>query len=271
MPELPEVETVRRGIEPHITGQPIRRVIVRESRLRWPVTPELNAILYDRSLSRVDRRAKYLLLHSDHGTLLIHLGMSGTLRIVPAETPVGKHDHVDVECVNGSLLRFNDPRRFGAVLWTDRPPTDHPLLRALGPEPLEEGFTADYLHRRSRDRRLPVKSLLMDNRIVVGVGNIYANEALFMAGIDPLKPAGELKASQCQTLVAAIREVLHDAITEGGTTLRDFLGSGGEPGYFGQRLRVYGRAGLPCPRCQTPIEQTRLGQRATYFCPVCQT
>lgn len=270
MPELPEVETVRRGIAPHLTGQRVVQVVVRQPRLRWPVPDELATEMSGQTIQRVDRRAKYLLLRSDAGTALLHLGMTGRLRILPAATPPLKHDHLDLVLASGQCLRFNDSRRFGAVLWTREPPEGHALLQALGPEPFAEAFSGAYLHRRARGRIPAIKTFIMDNHIVVGVGNIYANEALFAAGIRPLRPAGQATLAEYERLATAIREILSEAIRQGGTTLRDFVGGEGEPGYFQQYLRVYDRGALPCTACGEPIQRCRIGQRATYFCPRCQ-
>lgn len=270
VPELPEVETARQGIAPHLTGQVVTRVVVRESRLRWPVPGDFADRLSGQVIQAVQRRAKYLLLRTAAGSVLLHLGMSGSLRLLPVGTAPQKHDHVDIELASGSCLRFNDPRRFGALLWTADPPEQHPLLRHLGPEPLSEAFTAEYLHGAAHHRRAPVKSFIMDNRIVVGVGNIYANEALFMAGIHPLRAAGRISRDRYEVLADSIRQVLTEAIRQGGTTLRDFVGSAGEPGYFAQYLKVYGRHRLPCPECGEAIKLHRLSQRATYYCPHCQ-
>ncbi|MCP5420457.1 MAG: bifunctional DNA-formamidopyrimidine glycosylase/DNA-(apurinic or apyrimidinic site) lyase [Gammaproteobacteria bacterium] len=270
MPELPEVETTRRGIAPALQQQIISQVVVRESRLRWPIPADLPQRLAGQQIQAVNRRGKYLLLETGDGTALFHLGMSGSLRILRQDVPVGKHDHVDLQLANGYNLRFNDPRRFGALLWTTEPPERHPLLRDLGPEPLGPAFGGEYLYRRARGRQLAVKSFIMDGHVVVGVGNIYANEALFLAGIHPERAAGRIAESRYVVLAAAIRQVLEDAIRQGGTTLRDYVGGFGEPGYFQQSLRVYGRHNLPCQQCQTPIRLSRTGQRATYFCSRCQ-
>jgi formamidopyrimidine-DNA glycosylase len=270
MPELPEVETVRSGIAPHLTGQKVVQVIVRQPRLRWPVPNELTTALLGQTIQSVDRRAKYLLLRTDAGTAILHLGMSGRLRILPATAPLLKHDHVDVVLASGRCLRFNDARRFGAVLWTRESPERHSLLRTLGPEPFDEAFSGGYLHRRARGRATAVKVFIMDNHVVVGVGNIYANESLFAAGIHPLRPSGQVTLAEYERLVAAIREVLSEAIRQGGTTLRDFVGGEGEPGYFQQYLHVYDRRSSPCVTCGEPIQRCRIGQRATYFCPRCQ-
>ena len=263
MPELPEVETTRRGIAPHLAGRTIRR------QLRWPVPAPVLA-LRDAPVLAVQRRAKFLLLDVPHGQLLMHLGMSGSLRVLPADQPPGKHDHVDLVLDNDTLLRLNDPRRFGAVLWTPDP-GQHVLLEHLGPEPLSDSFHGQWLHQRSRGRRQAVKTFLMDNRTVVGVGNIYAQESLFLAGIHPSRPAGRISASRYEALATAVKAVLARAIEAGGTTLRDFTRADGQPGYFAQQLAVYGRAGLPCPRCQTPLKGVRHGQRSTCYCPRCQT
>jgi formamidopyrimidine-DNA glycosylase len=270
MPELPEVETTRRGIAAHVIGLPIARVIVRQRRLRWPVPHVLQRRLRGSAFTRVDRRAKYLLLHTPHGCLIAHLGMSGSLRVTTAELPPGKHDHVDIVFADGQCLRFRDPRRFGSLLWTDDEPERHPLLRRLGPEPLAAQFSGPSLHVPARGRRIAVKNFLMDSHVVVGVGNIYASEALFVAGISPRRAAGRVSAAEYERLAQAIRRVLQRAIRKGGTTLRDFAGSNGEPGYFGQELGVYERAGRPCRRCRTPIRHLRQGQRSTYYCPSCQ-
>lgn len=270
MPELPEVETTRRGITPHILGQTVSQVLVRESRLRWPVPPDLPQRLTGLVIERVERRAKYLLLGTPRGHLLIHLGMSGNLRVLTAPAPPGKHDHVDICFESGSLLRYQDPRRFGTLLWLEGDPLDHPLLRHLGPEPLTEDFSGDYLYERSRGRATPVKNFIMDNRTVVGVGNIYANESLFLSGLHPQRAAGRISLARYQLLARHIQEVLARAIDQGGTTLRDFVGGDGKPGYFQQSLLVYGRAGLPCPHCGTALRELRLGQRSSVFCPQCQ-
>ena len=270
MPELPEVETVRRGIAPYLTGQIVTQVVVRQPRLRWPVPEELAVQLPGQMILRVERRAKYLLLHTDAGTAILHLGMTGRLRILPDHTPLQKHDHVDLVFANSHCLRFNDSRRFGALLWTSEPPERHPLLQTLGPEPFDAAFSSTYLHQQAQGRRSAVKTLVMDNHIVVGVGNIYANESLFAARISPLRPAGQVTLAEYARLTAAIREILSAAIQQGGTTLRDFIGGDGEPGYFQQSLRVYDRYSLPCTACGEPIQRCRIGQRATYYCLRCQ-
>jgi len=269
MPELPEVETTLRGIEPHLLNQRISRVIVRDPRLRWPVPDDVSKA-EGQKFVKLARRGKYLLLKLQHGGLIIHLGMSGSLRILQQPLTPGKHDHVDVELENGVCLRFNDPRRFGAFLWVDGEMQSHELLRDLGPEPLSEEFTADYLYRRSRDRRVAIKNFIMNGHIVVGVGNIYASEALFMAGIHPQRAAGRVSLQRYEGLVAATCDVLDRAIKQGGTTLRDFVNSEGAPGYFAQELLVYDRAGSDCFQCGTTIRLKVIGQRSSYYCPACQ-
>jgi formamidopyrimidine-DNA glycosylase len=271
MPELPEVETTRRGIEPHLIGSRIERLIVRQHRLRWPISPELQCEVRDARILAVQRRAKYLLIATDIGTLIVHLGMSGSLRILQAQaTPPGCHDHVDLLVSSGRRLRYTDPRRFGAWLWTRAEPAEHALLRHLGPEPLGDDFDGLYLFQRSRGRRLAVKSMLMDSRVVAGVGNIYANEALHRAGIHPARAAGRISAQRYDALARAVKAVLKHAIEEGGTTLRDFVDGEGRPGYFQQALRVYARTGLPCQACASPVRETRTGQRSSFYCPRCQ-
>lgn len=270
MPELPEVETTRRGIEPHILGKIIQQIDVRQPRLRWPVPKQLARYLKGQQIERVARRGKYLLLGVDRGTLIIHLGMSGSLRILNQATPPGPHDHVDLLFSNNTVLRYTDPRRFGAWLWTADPVEQHPLLMKLGPEPLSGDFSADYLHSCSRHRKQVVKTLIMNSHIVVGIGNIYANEALFRAGIHPCRAAGRISQQRYALLVDSIKKVLRAAIEQGGTTLRDFVGGEGKPGYFQQQLQVYGRAGKPCHKCGTPVKEKRLGQRSTFYCSRCQ-
>jgi len=270
MPELPEVETVRRGIAPHLTGQTVVAVIVRQPRLRWPVPEALAARLPGQTIQSVERRAKYLLLRTAAGTAILHLGMTGRLRLLPKDTPLQKHDHADLVLASGYCLRFNDSRRFGAVLWTAEPPEQHPLLQTLGPEPFDAAFSGAWLHQRAQGRTLAVKPFIMDHHIVVGVGNIYASEALFAAGINPLRPAGQVTLAEHERLAEAIRDILGEAIRQGGTTLRDFVGGEGEPGYFRQQLCVYDRYQLPCRACGELIDRCRLGQRSTYYCPHCQ-
>lgn len=269
MPELPEVETTRHGIAPHCEDKSVARLIIREPRLRWPVPDDLPQRLQGQILRQADRRAKYLLLRFDHGTVIVHLGMSGSLRVITDNSPPQTHDHLDLVFTDDTRLRFNDPRRFGCWLWAEQP-AQHPLLNSLGPEPLGEDFGGPYLFRKSRGRKAPIKSFLMDNRTVVGVGNIYANEALFRTGIHPNRPAGRISAERYHRLAGAIRETLSAAILMGGTTLRDFVNSEGKPGYFAQSLLVYGRGGLPCVECQRPLREIRMNQRSTVYCTRCQ-
>ncbi|AVR87500.1 bifunctional DNA-formamidopyrimidine glycosylase/DNA-(apurinic or apyrimidinic site) lyase [Thauera aromatica] len=269
MPELPEVETTCSGIRPHLEGRVLDALVVRNPRLRQPLPADLERRLVGRRLLAVRRRAKYLLFDFGDGTLLVHLGMSGSLRLVPAGTPPGAHDHVDF-VFGGQLLRLRDPRRFGLVLWQPGAAALHPLLAGLGPEPLSAAFDGAWLHRVTRGLRAPIKHVLMDGRRVVGVGNIYASESLFRARIHPLEPAGRLGPQRCARLVAAVRETLCAAIAAGGSTLRDFVGGDGRPGYFQQQYAVYGRDGEPCPQCGAVIRRVVSGQRATFFCPHCQ-
>lgn len=269
MPELPEVETTRRGIRPHLEGHRIVRLEVREPRLRWPVPDSLPQHLNGQQIRAVDRRGKYLLLRTDEGAAIVHLGMSGSLRLADPDASAMKHDHVQADLESGFCLRFNDPRRFGAWLWSENPET-HPLLRDLGPEPLGPDFDGEHLFRLSRGRKAPVKTFIMDHHNVVGVGNIYATEALFMAGIHPGRVAGRVSLARYRNLAGAIRTILSEAIDMGGTTLRDFINTDGKPGYFKQSLRAYGRANLACITCAKPLKSIRLGQRATVFCVHCQ-
>ena len=270
MPELPEVETTRRALAPHVEGRRITRVLLRRPDLRWPIPDEVTRELPGRRIATVRRRAKYLLLDTDAGdSALLHLGMSGMLRVLPAATPVGTHDHVDIGLDSGRVLRFTDPRRFGSLLWQPAG-TEHELLRGLGPEPLSDAFDGDWLFARSRGRQVPVKAFLMDQKIVVGVGNIYAAEALHAAGISPLRAAGKVSRERYGALADAVRTILARAIERGGTTLRDFIAPDGAPGYFEQELSTYGRGGEPCPRCGRPLRQALVGQRATVWCGRCQ-
>ena len=269
MPELPEVETTLRGVSPYLLGHTIRKVIVRDARLRWPV-PESVHQVEGQAVTAGSRRGKYLLFQTAPGTLLLHLGMSGSLRVTDAATPWRKHDHVALEMDTGMHIRLHDPRRFGAFLLIHGPAEAHPLLADLGPEPLGPGFTAAALHAQTQGRTAPIKQVIMDSHVVVGVGNIYACEALFMAGISPLRAAGKVSKPRLAALVEAVKEVLTASISMGGTTLRDFLRETGEPGYFKQTLRVYGREGLPCTVCGTPVKRIVQGGRSTFFCPRCQ-
>ena len=271
MPELPEVETIKRGIAPHIENQTVCEVLIREKRLRWPVPENLGKLLQKQCLKQINRRGKYLLFQFIQGHLIIHLGMSGSLRLLPVDSPPQKHDHVDIFFDNNVCLRYRDPRRFGCVLWTNLPVDEHPLLRDLGPEPLERTFHGQYLYQLTRTKRIAIKNCIMNSHHVVGVGNIYANEALFLAKISPFSPSNQLTLLQCKQLVKHIKHVLNLAIKKGGTTLRDFVNGQGQPGYFQQVLRVYGRHNQPCVNCGNQIVKTQLGQRATYYCPHCQT
>ena len=271
MPELPEVETTRRGIEPHLAGQTIKQIVVRQQALRWPIPDELPELFAGKKVDAVNRRAKYLWIPCGQNSLILHLGMSGSLRVLPASTPAGKHDHVDCVLGSGQMLRFNDPRRFGCLLYTPTEAIDnHELIERLGPEPISDDFDTDYLYRKSRGRSGAVKNFIMNGQVVVGVGNIYASEALHQAGIMPGRAARRLSKAECESLVAAIKKVLSTAITAGGTTLRDFIREDGNPGYFGQELQVYGRAGQPCYRCGGPVRSRVLGQRSSFYCSSCQ-
>ncbi|MCL1635080.1 bifunctional DNA-formamidopyrimidine glycosylase/DNA-(apurinic or apyrimidinic site) lyase [Luteimonas sp. SX5] len=269
MPELPEVETTRRGLAPHVEQRRVKSVLLRRPDLRWPIPPEISERLPGQRIDAVRRRAKYLLLDTDAGSALLHLGMSGSLRVLPGKTAPTTHDHVDIALDSGRVLRFNDPRRFGSLLWQPAGET-HELLQGLGPEPLSDEFDGDYLFERSRGRSAPVKTFLMDQRIVVGVGNIYAAEALFAAGISPLRAAGRVSRERYAVLADAVKRILAYAIRRGGTTLRDFLSPDGAPGYFEQELAAYGRGGEPCPRCGRPLKEASLGQRTTVWCGHCQ-
>ena len=270
MPELPEVETTRRGVAPHVVGRRVAHVAVYDPRLRWPVPSDLAQRLAGRVVEAVDRRSKYLLFRLGSDTLLVHLGMTGSLRVFrrpPARRP---HDHVDIVLDDGTVLRYNDPRRFGAMLWVPAPADAHPLLARLGPEPLDAAFDAPYLWRATRTRSAAIKLALMDNGLVVGVGNIYANESLFRAGIRPTLPAHRVSRARLARLVEAVRAVLTEAIAKGGSTLRDYVDARGEPGYFQLEYFVYGREGEPCRACGAPIRMRRLGARASFYCPRCQ-
>lgn len=273
MPELPEVETVLRGLAPHLVGKRLLGAQVRQARLRWPVSPDIGQRIRGCIIQSLERRGKYLIFHlakdtAAHG-LIVHLGMSGSLRLCPGDLPPEKHDHVDLQLEGGLCLRLRDPRRFGAMIWCDAPYA-HPLLARLGVEPLSQDFSGAYLHALCRQRKTAIKSLIMDARKVVGIGNIYANEALFHAGIPPCLAAGKLSRPRCERLVAGITQTLHQAIAAGGSSLRDFVDGHGQPGYFQQTYYVYGRTGEPCRICATPIRQVTQGGRSTFFCPACQ-
>ncbi len=269
MPELPEVETTRRGIEPHLIGQAVQQVIVHNPNLRWPV-PDTVQQLSQGIVQSVDRRGKYLLITVPAGTAIVHLGMSGSLRVCNSTEPRRLHDHVELLLSSGLLLRFHDPRRFGCFLWQGHNEPLHTLLARLGPEPLTDAFNPDYLFRATRKRQVAIKNFIMNSDIVVGVGNIYASESLFMAGVRPGRAARRVTRKEVEKLVDAIKNVLQKSITDGGTTLRDFINTDGNPGYFAQSLRVYGRGGEPCHTCGEPIRQKVLGQRSTFYCSHCQ-
>lgn len=269
MPELPEVETTLCGIRPHILGHKVTEIVIRQPQLRWPIPTDLAALLPGKTLVGARRRGKYLLLDFGHGHALIHLGMSGSLRIVKVGEPPSFHDHFDL-VFGKQALRYCDPRRFGCLLWIEGEPETHKLLVGLGPEPLTDGFSADYLYARTRKRSQAIKQFIMDSKIVVGVGNIYANESLFMSGIKPIRKAGSLTRKNCEDLVSDIKFVLQRSIDQGGTTLRDFVGGDGKPGYFKQHLLVYGRGGEPCQHCKKPLKEVRMSDRTTVYCVDCQ-
>jgi len=268
MPELPEVETTCRGITPFAKGQRIEKIIVRQEKLRWPIDKDINKKLSGLRIDKISRRAKYLLLDTSQGSLMIHLGMSGSLRIVEQSQP-GKHDHVDICLSNGKVIRFNDPRRFGSVLFNQQG-AQHQLLTKLGVEPLTEAFNESYLQGKAKGRKTAIKAFIMNNHIVVGVGNIYAQESLFLSGIHPKRAAGNISSKRMELLVATIKQVLADAIKAGGSSLKDFTGADGKPGYFQQTLNVYGRHQESCFKCETSLKQLTIGQRTTVYCPKCQ-
>ena len=271
MPELPEVEVIRRGIVSHLEGRRIENTVVRNPNLRWPVPYDLGKTLSGLEISKIIRRGKYLLFDCGKGTLIVHLGMSGSLRVLSATTLPQKHDHVDLVLDNNMMLRLRDPRRFGAMLWKSGDDVmHHPLLAQLGPEPLSETFNGNLIYEKTRGRSASIKEVLMNSRVVVGVGNIYASEALFRAGISPITAAGQIGMSRYKKLVGAIKETLSLAIEAGGSSLRDFVNSDGKPGYFQQQHWVYHRTGQPCKRCGTTIMQIRQGQRSSFYCPRCQ-
>jgi formamidopyrimidine-DNA glycosylase len=270
VPELPEVETTRRGIEPHVVGRRITNLLVHDRRLRWPIDLSMIAAVAGTAIRRAGRRAKYLLIETEAGTLILHLGMSGSLRVLPATTPRIAHDHLDIELDSGQTLRFNDPRRFGSLFFTAGDPARHPLLEKLAPEPLEDDFDGDYLWEITRRRKVSIKQLIMNSQLVVGVGNIYASEALFRARVRPRRQARSLSRVECGKLARAIKATLATAVKAGGTTLRDYVGADGNPGYFRQKLYVYERAGSPCRVCGKPVKQFTQGMRSTYWCPNCQ-
>ncbi|AQP99380.1 DNA-formamidopyrimidine glycosylase [Pseudoalteromonas aliena] len=268
MPELPEVEVSRMGITPHVQNQVVTKVNIYNASMRWPVPDDVYQ-LEGLTVTSIERRAKYLLLHCQLGSTILHLGMSGNLRVVDKAEPLKKHDHVEFIFGNGKALRLNDPRRFGCCLWQE-PGEVHKLLSKLGPEPLTDDFFAQRVYEQSRNKKVPVKQFIMDNAVVVGVGNIYANESLFKAGIHPKREAGKVSLKRYQALIPIIKDTLAAAIKQGGTTLKDFAQSDGKPGYFAQELLVYGRKGKPCMTCESELEEIRLGQRSTIFCSNCQ-
>lgn len=269
MPELPEVEITRQGLLP-LQGQTVANVIIRTPALRWPVPAEIAKNLPGQHLTKLTRRAKYIVAHFTSGSLILHLGMSGRISLLEQDETPQKHDHFDIRFRNGCILRLRDPRRFGAVLWTENNPDQHPLLRNLGPEPLEAGFNDKTLFAATRNKSAPIKNVIMDSHVVVGVGNIYASESLFRAKIHPKITAGKLSEARCKRLTVEIKSTLQDALQAGGSTLRDFFGADGNPGYFQQEYFVYGRVGESCKICGTSIKSVRLGQRSTFYCPRCQ-
>jgi len=270
MPELPEVETSCRGIEPHMLNKKIKKVTIRQHKLRWPIPKDLPTLAEGQRVKRIYRRAKYIILQLETGNIIIHLGMSGSLRINSSSTAAEKHDHIDIQLSNNKILRLRDPRKFGCVLWQETDVEQHRLIKPLGPEPLEDDFTAEYLHQKADKRQCAIKALIMNSHIVVGVGNIYASEALFRAGINPKRKAGNISLPRMQKLVDAIKLTLSLAIREGGTTLKDFSGIDGQPGYFAQKLLVYGRTAEACTRCGEPVKQFTQQARSTFYCPKCQ-
>ena len=268
MPELPEVETTTRGLAPHVTGQTVTTVNIYQPQLRWPIPSELKQ-LEGQTSDDITRRAKYMLWSFPQGSVVMHLGMSGTMRVVDAETPLKKHDHFEVVFANGKALRLNDPRRFGAVLWQEKN-TELSIIHSLGPEPLSNDFDGDYLHQKLAKRKGAIKNAIMTNAVVVGVGNIYASESLFLSGIHPKRAANRVSKERCQLLANNIKLGLKKAIQQGGTTLKDFTQADGSPGYFAQHLNVYGREGESCSQCQSIIKNITLGQRSSFYCPQCQ-
>lgn len=271
MPELPEVETTMNGIRPFLQGQKIHKLVVRERRLRWPIDSNLESIVSGSQVHKLERRSKYILIHLDRGCLISHLGMSGSFRVIESASPPEKHDHFDFINQSGEIIRYRDPRRFGSLLYTDNDPHVHPRLLSLGVEPLSDDFTAQLLYQHSKKRQIPVKTLIMDGKVVVGVGNIYASEALFAAGIHPLRKSARISLPRFELLHKAIVQILTRAIAQGGTTLQDFVGADGAPGYFEQSLAVYGREHQPCQVCGSVIKKAVVAQRSTFYCTQCQT
>lgn len=270
MPELPEVETTVRGIKPHLEHNVIHKIIVRQPKLRWMIPADINDKCAQQSILKIFRRGKYIIFKLNTGAIIMHLGMSGRVRVIKNSVNVEKHDHVDLVLTDNTILRYTDPRRFGSILWDDNDGLNHPLINKLGVEPLSNDFTGQLLFNLAKKRSLPIKSFIMDSKIVVGVGNIYATEALFTSGIHPQSAANTISLQQMQKLVAEIKSTLKVSISQGGTTLKDFLGSDGKPGYFVQKLKAYGRAGQECFSCKSIIESLQIGQRTTAFCPNCQ-
>lgn len=270
MPELPEVETICRGIAASIVGAKIAQVRINQHRLRWPVPKSLPTKLAHQTIKGISRRGKYLLISFPNGTLIAHLGMTGTLQVLPEKSPTKKHDHIEITLDNGKCIRFNDPRRFGSMVWTEKDPLQHKLLAQLGPEPLSPDFTGEYLSLKAKNKLTAIKTFIMNSKNVVGVGNIYASEALFLAGIKPTTITKKLSLDHCKKLVKTIKQVLLASIKHGGTTFRDYKNSHGEHGQFKTKLQVYDRAGMPCYRCGTTIKTIRIGQRSTFYCPKCQ-
>ena len=270
MPELPEVETALRGIKPHLKNQRIKSAVVRHRKLRFPVTPGLEKEICGATIKDLTRRGKYLLISADKGTLIIHLGMSGNVRILESNTPTVKHNHFDLLLDNGDMLRFCDTRKFGVILWTTENPMTHKLLASLGLEPLDKSFNGRYLYEKTRRRSAAIKNVIMDSKIVVGIGNIYASESLYVAGIRPTTCANQISEKRLDRLVDSIRKILKKAIKQGGTTLNDFVQADGNPGYFKQSLKVYGRSGEPCFHCKHSIIRLAIGKRSSYYCPNCQ-
>ena len=270
MPELPEVETVKRGIQPHITGQKIKQIYIYQTQLRWPIDKNLPDKINGYTIQEVTRKGKYILIKFKQGTLILHLGMTGILRILKQKTDRKKHDHVDIVLSNDILLRYNDTRRFGCILWTDHAIETHPLIKKLGPEPLSNHFNSEYLYKITRKRNTSIKTFIMNSHYVVGIGNIYANECLFMAGINPNRTVAKLTKRDCKKLIQSIKHIISKAIQAGGTTLKDFRHPDSKPGYFRQELQIYGRGGDKCRVCNTALIEIKLGQRQTVYCPKCQ-
>ena len=270
MPELPEVETTLRGIEPHIVGETVNKVTIRTDKLRWPIPTEIKRLLKGKEILSVERRAKYIFINTDIGSLIIHLGMTGSLRVIDRNTPIQKHEHIDVLFNNGQVMRYKDARKFGCFLWTKDSPHQHNLITRLGPEPLSKAFNADYLFQTCRNKKVAIKAHIMNQKHVVGIGNIYASEALFKSGISPTKAAHRVSKAKLELLVRESKKTLKAAIKQGGTTLQDYINPDGAPGYFAIKLKVYGKEGEPCPNCAKPIKSKVIGQRNSFYCSGCQ-